>query len=188
MSTSDISCTTEECEALKKEILFLKKELDNRNQELHGSKRNNQLLEALQIDYQNEIELLQLKIDAEKNTLEQKVSQLEEYNNSLKFNFNDKVHSLELTLSKYEEENLLLKNEIEILKKLDMSVSDIDTKNKLNDEIFNLKNENLMISKSSEELGELFKSLQKQNTILEEKLSVCINCVTYYICTLTFFF
>lgn len=115
--SSDVNCIPEAFDALKREIILLTEELDNTKQELYASKRNIQLLEALKTDYQSEVELLQSKIDTEKNNLEQKIIQLEECNTSLKLKFHDHVHSLELNLSKCEEDNLLLKDEIELLKK-----------------------------------------------------------------------
>lgn len=187
MSDNNVSIIPEQYEILKKEYILLKKELDCTKQEVYGSKRNIQLLEALQNDYQNEIELLQSKIDTEKNNLEEKIIHLEEYNSNLKLKFNGKIQSLEIELAKSEEENESLKNEVDLLKNMNTSINYTDI-NRLNDEIFTLKNQNLKILETNEEMKLSFEQLQKQNLVLEDTILVCHNEIIMYITILTYLF
>lgn len=172
MNDPNVTVIPQEYDALKMEYIILKKELDYTKQELYESKRNVQLLEDLQGHYQSEIEFLQTQTETNKKNLEEKVVRLEEFNSSLKLKLNDRINSLELDLLKLEEQNALLQNEIEILRKTNTSTSDVEVINKLNDEIFNLKGENLMILETAEELKISLECLQKQNSMLEGTILV----------------
>lgn len=172
---SDLNATTvpEEYDVLKKEYILVKKELDDTKQELYGSKRSVQLLEDLQHHYQSEIEFLQSQIETDKKNSEEKIIKLEEHSNYFKLKLNDRIHSLELDLLKHEEQNKLLHNEIEICKKNNTLNSDVGVINKLNDEIYNLKGENLILVETTEELKASLECLQKQHFLLEGTILVC---------------
>lgn len=175
MSDPNVSVIPEEYDALKLEYINLKKELDYTKQELYESKRNVQLLEDLQGHYQSEIEFLQTQSETNKKNLEEKLIRSEEFNSSLKLKLNDRINSLELDLLKHEEQNALLQNEIEILRKTNTSTSDVEVINKLNDEIFNLKGENLIILETAEELKISLECLQKQNSMLDATILVSMS-------------
>lgn len=171
-SVSDVNDIPKGYNELLREYVVLRKDLDETKQELYASRKNVQLLEVLQNDYQNEVELLQSKLDEEKKGLEEKTIQLEDYNTNLKLKFNAKIQSLEAELVHEEEEKLALVNQIELLRKTNVSIADGEIISKLYDEIYNLKEENIQIS---EEMKESVEFLQTQNANLEETISVCIN-------------
>lgn len=171
-SDCNVGVIPEEYSVLKKEYMTLKQQIDITKQELYASKRNLQVLEALQNDYQNEVDLLQSNSDGEKKMLEEKILQLQDMNNNLKLKYSDRIEGLEQKLHTYEEENISLKNELEISKKSNAAVHNDSFISKLNDDILTLREENLSLLDCIGEKKDSIDALQKQNLVLEEMLLV----------------
>ncbi|KAJ8985644.1 hypothetical protein NQ317_015140 [Molorchus minor] len=166
-----VSIIPEDYDSLQKENKVLKSELENVNQELYGCKRQLKIFEALQNEYQSEIEILQSEHDIENQKLKEKIVHLEENLNETRIKYNEHIQSLEADLAKKEEENVSLQAKIELLKKVQLTQAPADDVNKLLEELASLKDEKDALLFNEEDLNLTVEILQKKNLKLEETLA-----------------
>lgn len=168
----DITLIPDDYDGLKIEYVSVRKELDVLKQDLHGAKRQIQTLEALQIDYQNDVELLQNKEQTEKNVLEKRIVQLEEMGKTSTTMYMEQIQNLENCKLKLEKENEGLHSEINLLKKSKHSIGYNANTSTLIDELTDVKEENVLLQTDLEELKITMDSLLKINKGLEETILV----------------
>ncbi|XP_018579475.1 protein Spindly [Anoplophora glabripennis] len=165
---ANVSILPEDYEGLKKEYLVVKMRLDCVNQDLHESNRQLKIYEALQLDYQGEIEILQAEENSRKLKEEEKIAQLEENVNNVRSKYNKQIEALEIKSTLKEEEIKKLKAEIEFLKKNTGTQTPADDENKLLEELITLKHEIEVLLEKNEELELSVDILQKKCFSLEE--------------------
>lgn len=169
---ANVTVLPDDYDGLKKEYLVLRKELDGVKQELYANKRQLKVFEAVQLEYQSEIEILQSEENCHRLKQQEKITQLEENISNVKSKCNKQIQALEAELTAKEEENEKLKAEMEILKKSDLSQTPSDDTYKLLEELTNLKHEYEALLEHQEELKLSIEILQKNCFALEEALTV----------------
>ncbi|KAJ8920539.1 hypothetical protein NQ315_005408 [Exocentrus adspersus] len=170
---ADVTLLPEDYNGLKKEYLGLRNKLDSVNQELYGCKRQLKVVEALQLEYQNEIELLQSEANTEKIKREEKIVHLEENIVIQRSKFSERIHTLEAEVILKDEGLKQLKSEIELLKKDNAKETPTEDVNKLIQELMCLKSENEVLLENEEKLKSSLEALQKNSAFLEEALTEC---------------
>ncbi|CAH0553966.1 unnamed protein product [Brassicogethes aeneus] len=159
--------------SLLKEHFRLKKVLDSFNQELYDSKRQLKVAEALQIEYQSEIEHLQHEQNFGDQQL--KISRLEEDIIKCRLIKNERISYLEQCLEDKESECNNLREENKVIKKACPFEPTVDDSSKLLEEINLLKEANEDISDIVNELSETLKESQKNCSDLEGKIESLQN-------------
>ncbi|XP_072393859.1 protein Spindly-like [Diabrotica undecimpunctata] len=110
---------SDELEKIKTENVTLKQDLENRNQELHECKKNVRLLQAVQIECQNEIDLLQSEEIKQKQKYQEIIKQLEQNIHSMRASHNEEKLAFENVITKMEEKNERMQLELEVFKESD---------------------------------------------------------------------
>ncbi|KAJ8935800.1 hypothetical protein NQ314_012652 [Rhamnusium bicolor] len=179
---ANVTIIPDNYDTLKAEYLILRKDLDAVNQELYGCKRQLKVAEALQHEYQSEIEILQSENNTQKQEFEEKIGQLEETVNNTRSKYNERVQILESELLKKDEEIGSLKTDIELIKKVNTSETPSEDVGKLIEEIVELKQEQETLLESEDELKLSLEILQLNNFALEETLTVNIKLFDLVLC------
>lgn len=171
---ASVTILPEDYDGLKKEYLVIRKELDNVTQELYVTKRQLKVVEALQLEYQSEIEILHCEKNSERLKQGEKIAHLEENIGNIKSKYVKQIQALEFELSSKEGETEKLKAEVDNLKKDNVIQTSTDEVYKLLEEVTSLKQEKGILLEQEEELKLSIDISEKNSLALEEALTVSI--------------
>jgi chromosome segregation ATPase len=157
----------EDYDGLKHKYMLLQAELDLANQALYDCKRNMKSIQSIEVEYQEEIKLLQCQADTEKRILETKIHTLEETISNLKTIHDERVGNLEKELITKDEEIKNLKRDMEDIIKI-AGARDSAGEEKLMCENSELRQEVLNLSEHVDQLENSLESCEKQNLVLQE--------------------
>ncbi|XP_023021562.2 uncharacterized protein [Leptinotarsa decemlineata] len=167
------SILSDDFDNLKKDYFIIKKELDRTNQELYDCKRQLKVQEALQHEFQSEIDMLQSDEIRQKQKYQDMISHLEETISNLRSNYNEQIQTLESAIVNLEEKNVALEVELGAVKKTNSSMSFSGDTTQLIEEILLLKEDNQGFTENRDELVANLEELQHNNFELQKTLDEC---------------
>lgn len=168
-------------DALLSAYQLLKKELNEKNQEIYDTKRRLKVSEALQLEYQSEIELIQAEVTKGSSKFESRVVQLEGELIKCRATYNEQISHLEQRLSDKEAECIALSEKNDLLKKSNVVSVEPDDQGKLLEKNLQLKTENEELLYIVEELKINLETNQEKCSNFEEKIHVSYLNFSYFI-------
>ncbi|XP_063917999.1 protein Spindly [Zophobas morio] len=145
----------------------LQVELESANQALYDCRRQAKTTQSLEVEYQEEIKLVQSQAVEQEQILKARIQQLEDENQNTRTINNERVSDLEKELLDKEQEIADLKKNLEDFVK----ISQVQTvHDKTLDEITKLHDENAEFQERLLELEKVLKDRQQQNLVQVERI------------------